>query len=415
MDRVRGPHIVLLELYATGHHRSYLEMLVDYWLSSELPGRLTLFLSSDFESGHPDFVERLDALEGAGIFQVTYDVNANVSSGGLRALWRTSREHTRAARHVLKTLSPDHLLFMYFDHAQLTVPALAAEALDRGTRLSGIYFRPTFHYEADGARSRLTHLRKRLLAMRAVRSDALYRLFCLDPYVVDPLNRRLRPGRADVAVHVPDGVSRPDVSLTRSEQRARWDCGDDDVVFLFFGSIEPRKGIIHFLDALNQDTALLRDRARFVVAGRIPPEWRVEITARIEKLSSSLRISLDDRYIEDGEMASHFHACDIVLAPYVGHVGSSNVVIRAAAAGKPVIGPTEGLVGRQIRDHRLGVSVDTREPASIHAALVRGVQDAGSLFDRARSSAFAEQNTAEKYARTVLAELQPARNGVQSS
>ena len=60
------------------------------------------------------------------------------------------------------------------------------------------------------------------------------------------------------------------------------------------------------------------------------------------------------RYITDQEEKLGFCACDAVLLPYIGHIGSSAILSRAAAAGKMVIASDEGLIAKRVRKHGLG-------------------------------------------------------------
>lgn len=410
MARHPGEHIVLLDLYSTGHHRTYLEMLVEYWVRTGMSGRLTLVVTSDFDVRHPDFVSRLRDMERKGLALREIQTDIRSGWGGIWRLFQAGLEHGKAARNVLDTLAPDHLLFMYFDHVQLAIPGLASEAERSGTHLSGIYFRPAFHADGNGLHAVMTALRKRWIARRAMRSGGMHRLFCLDPYVVDEINDWAPEARRDVAIYLPDGVSHPQPDLDREARRRLWCCAQDDVVFLFFGSIERRKGIFVLLDALENLDDEVRSRSRFIVAGSIPDGERETVVSRIDALPPNTRISLDDRYIPDAEMASCFQACDVVLVPYVGHVGSSNVMIRAAGAGKPVIGPESGLVGKQIRDHGLGLAVDTRDASEVRRALIVCADDASAVFDPGRARAFAEVNSATNFAKTVFNGLEPGRN-----
>ena len=48
----------------------------------------------------------------------------------------------------------------------------------------------------------------------------------------------------------------------------------------------------------------------------------------------------------------------------------SGVVIRAAAARKPLLASAFGLMGALVQNHRLGIAVDAREPAAIAEALL---------------------------------------------
>ncbi len=53
-----------------------------------------------------------------------------------------------------------------------------------------------------------------------------------------------------------------------------------------------------------------------------------------------------------------FEQSDVILMPYTRPEYSSGILALAARSGKPVIGPTGGLLGRLIRENGLGVAAE---------------------------------------------------------
>ena len=82
-----------------------------------------------------------------------------------------------------------------------------------------------------------------------------------------------------------------------------------------------------------------------------------------------------------------FAAADIVLLPYCGHFGSSAVLSRAAASGKAVIVSDDGLLGRRVRDHRLGLLVEPGKESSLAIAMTRAMRFSPSEKERYRQAA----------------------------
>ncbi|MDA1029678.1 MAG: hypothetical protein O3B41_11590, partial [Bacteroidetes bacterium] len=85
--------------------------------------------------------------------------------------------------------------------------------------------------------------------------------------------------------------------------------------------------------------------------------------------------------------------------------GSSGILIRAAAAGKPVLGSSYGMVGRNITRHQLGFAVDCNEPEQLVEAVTAFIADPAGAFDAATSLAFAQSNSSKAFAQTILADL----------
>jgi glycosyltransferase involved in cell wall biosynthesis len=107
--------------------------------------------------------------------------------------------------------------------------------------------------------------------------------------------------------------------------------------------------------------------------------------------------------VSDEEMHALFAAASLVLVPYQRHVGSSGVVVRAAAAGVPVLGPSYGMLGMLIEDRCLGESVDTTRPEELAAGLARFLDPSTPFpFDAEKARAYAAANTEEAMASTLF-------------
>ena len=78
----------------------------------------------------------------------------------------------------------------------------------------------------------------------------------------------------------------------------------------------------------------------------------------------------------------------------------SAVLVRAAAAGKPVLSSDYGLMGQLVKTQQLGQAVDAESPVAVADALATFGQ-ATWPADPAAMQHFAEQNQASQYARTI--------------
>ncbi len=108
-------------------------------------------------------------------------------------------------------------------------------------------------------------------------------------------------------------------------------------------------------------------------------------------------------YVPDGEVSAYFHLADVVVAPYPRHAGMSGVVLLAAAAGRPVLTSSYGLVGELTRRRSLGLAVDVCQ----QAALVEGLQrfllaDPTSLCDPVELGRAAREHEAGRFAAVLL-------------
>lgn len=313
------------------------------------------------------------------------------------ARWWTMRRH-------LRRTGAQHGFFLMLD--LLSLPLALGLGAGRRRRLSGILFRPSVHYGAIGPYKpsrgeRLRDARKDLLYRLMLRNPALEHVLSLDPFFPEHARKRYAKGHKVTAL--PDPANPP------------VDCGSANgpgfapsgrISFLLFGYLTERKGPLAVLDALFLLPREVAPRVAILFAGRIDPALRDQIQQRQSELARhhpDLWLRIDDRRLDQAELASLVRQCDVVLAPYQRFVGSSGVLLWAAVSGRPVLAQEFGLVGRLTRDHRLGVSVDASDPSHIAREIVRMVECGPSTFiDGAAAASFAAARSPQRFASLVL-------------
>lgn len=400
------PHIMLFDLYATGHHPQYILNLVEYWAKHSVECRLTVVAPGEMVETNDVLASLFHQYRGRGL-QMTSSGASLTAPSSMLDMIMVDRTHGRVLRHHMKTLNPDHVALMYFDHVQLSL----ALGLRRGynATLSGIYFRPTFHLNESpaGIKSRLTTYRKKATLLRAVRNSRFRHLFCLDPFVVPVLGRMAPEVQA---VHLPDGV-RIHTNLTEpSDVRAAWAVPQGRVVALLLGVLDSRKGVYRILQALQLLEPEIQRKLAIILAGPVKPSDETSLHDAIAgaRKQTEVHVHLDKRYVPDDEVQTFVEASDVVLVLYQrDHVGSSNMLIRAAVAGVPVLGTDHGLIGRLIRKNRLGDTVNSIDPNAIARGLKRLVTAGESAsFESEMAMTFGRNNSAahmgEVFFRNVL-------------
>jgi glycosyltransferase involved in cell wall biosynthesis len=177
---------------------------------------------------------------------------------------------------------------------------------------------------------------------------------------------------------------------------------------LFFGDIAGRKGLwelIHSLDALTTEEARL---VCLAIVGHAEPEVERRLAPTLDRLVATRPLSIVRRaaYVDEAELADWFTATDVVLAPYIHHVGMSGILFLAAAYGKPVIAQDFGPMGRLTRDHRLGLTVDPSNPRALADGMRSFLSETSQpVFDREAAYALASKHSYEKFTDTLLETL----------
>jgi glycosyltransferase involved in cell wall biosynthesis len=389
-----------------GHQLGYLQHLAEYWCERSIPGRLDILVVPDFISMHREFARwcsgnhdhgialrsiappqarRLEELRGSML-------GRSLLQGNILAGW-------------LAELAPDDCLMMCFDQLQ---PTLALSQLgQRGVGLHGIYFRPMLARSLYGAawRNWPEMAWRRLLLKGALRNPGLRTLFCLDRACIPYIRKQTSRVRA---IALPDPVR--EYQRRANPACVRRDLGAEPgrALLLLFGELSRRKGTFQLIEALSLLSAQDAARLAVVIAGPIPKGDKpmIDRLATALRAASAVQLLIVDRFIADHEIQDLFAAADFVIAPYQQHIGMSAVLVRAAMAGKPIIGPDYGLLGQLIRRKRLGITVQCSRAEAIARAIgVSLSQPPQRLFDAASAKVFAESNRAGRFSSTIFGRL----------
>lgn len=403
---MRARHLLLFEPNIGGHHGLFLHHLVDYWCTHALEGKLDLLIPEDFLSKHQTLSKRLKAPDAKAIQIYTFAHQKQKQQKKNTGLIAHDFQIGKILKQHLEITQPTHCLLMYFDHLQLSLGS--GLRFHFPIQLSGIYFRPSFHYpdlmeRPASWKEQLNHLRKSIQLKVALSNPHFQTLFCLDPFVVpyiEQFQRDIRP------VALPDGVETYDV--TDANTTKSWHVEPARQVALLFGSLASRKGVFNVLEALPLLDRYLQKKMAIVFSGSILGLERDHFEHMILQAQQQTEVQLivDDRFIEDDEIPAMMEQADVVLVTYLRHIGSSNVLIRAARAGTPVLGSDYGLVGAQIRRWHLGIAVDTTQPQAIaHGLETFLLNPEDSTFNPEEALTFSQANTALKFAETIFANL----------
>lgn len=399
-------HLLLFDPYTGGHHAEHVRHVLRGWevrFGGDADHRVTVAVAPDLLRAHPDLLQLGAGLHPRVRFVEIADVEGLRGSLLAAGLW-----HRRVLTQLIERLRPTHVLLLYLDHAQLALGLSLRFSFPLA--LSGILFRPSFHYGRFETTSpplseHVTRLRKRLVLRGALRNPHLTTVFTLDPSAVSDINA-LSTNTEAVALPDPIDPTTMGGAGSPAEIRAAYGVEEGRTLALLFGLLAERKGVFAVIEALRFLPDSVARHLTVLLAGAIRPEIRDRLYAAAEDVDSPTQLVLHGAFVPDDEIQDLVRAADLILVPYQRHVGSSGVLIRAAAAGRPVLGQDYGIVGQQIREHSLGRTVDSTQPEVLAAALEAFLEAPEAGFDRDAARVFAEINTIEAYQRVLFDHLQ---------
>lgn len=392
--------ILIFDLEVTGHHAGYIRHLLHYWPHAD--DELVLVVSPQFLAQHQDVVATQCRANVTWV-SITQEELAWYEASKCSLLRYTWAEWRLFCRYAQKVNAAQGLV-MYVDRFQLPL----ALRLPLPCPLSGIYFRPKFHYRAfashrpaQGEEARAK--REKWLWRSALGHPQLKTLFCLDPFAVEPMNRL--SGRAKV-VHLPDPVEiYPQPAKAASALRHELGIEPERKIFLLFGVLDRRKGIYQVLEAVKGLPVKQQSQVALLLVGTLANADMASVLAQIEEVGneSKIQIALCDYFVKGEDIQSYFEMADVVLALYQQHVGSSGILLWAAAAGKPVLASDYGLMGELVRQYELGVALDSTKVHTVMLgieAFLKG--ELSEKFDIGSARTWAKKNSAEHFAETII-------------
>jgi glycosyltransferase involved in cell wall biosynthesis len=337
---------------------------------------------------------------GRVVFKSLSEVTSQVSSGNSSSEWETIR----------RCISQDGSIACFLPTLDGVVKEIVFSPWSReGFKVSGLLFRPFLHYRLFALHrnkkwpSLRTWFKSYALNLAFFHRPLIAEVLTLDPFAPPYYNRILRTQKmrylTDYLVETPP-LPNP---------RDYFQLPSDRLVVLFFGSIARRKGVIQFLEAIEQafrDRPQLSAQVAVVFAGTIFDDIDEELIDRVQHIRQNFGnalIQVRDGFLKDEEVSTLICASDVVCALYTHHVGMSGMLTLAALHGRLVLGSDFGLVGELIRRFNLGVTCDASAPSSIKMALYDVIEQAKNLTEERKHqmAEFASRYSAERFGREV--------------
>lgn len=404
MQYMGDRQLMLFDLSIYGHHPSYIQHFINYWSKQESPGSLDIVVSPKFIQEHSNVVLAASNQQNVNFIAITQEEEATLKprTSGINRNLRAFQEWNLYCKYA-DILKANQCLIMYLDPYLLPL----AVGMKSPCSLSGIYFRPTFHYPTfsnytTSWNNPFQQWREKLILNRVLRHPQLKTLFCLDPFAVKHINNFNNLA----AVHLPDPVLLQNENEGKLENlKQRLEINSEKKVFLLFGALNGRKGIYQLLEAIGLLPSAHIEQMCLIFVGEANPTDQALIKSKVAATRQAHPVQIIEHYefVPEQDIQAYFQLADVVLAPYQHHVGMSGILLLAAAANKPVLSSNYGLMGEMVQRYQLGITVDSTLPEEIAKGLQRCLdKSADELSDRTLMQLLAEKNSAEEFATTLF-------------
>lgn len=394
------PHILIFEPEANGHQMNFVRYMLDGIATLGTTPRITLLTTED-AAGHINCRKLVsDFSESLTIRIVTPVIKGSRLFRSLSAFAERQWRFAEAFIQGFAEIGPqdvDFVLIPSLESIGLWQLALRRR-LFRGKPWATVANAIRFHHKLSGVEgpTRAIDVLQRGLFSQVVRDPDLVCFGTNDPYLPRAVHHRN-------VVFCPDPCTPPGLS-GMATARVAYGIGPEACVILVFGFIDRRKCVDVLLEGVARvapDSALT-----ILLAGAQHPGHLGPIMAgtAARKLRDQGRLVEANRFIDFSQEIDPMSVADIVWVFYErDFVRNSNVLALAGLARKPVIARRQGLVGRQVEEHELGLALQSASPDEVAAALTQLARDPAMrrrMGDNG-ARAFAE-NTPENFARPVV-------------
>ncbi len=384
-------NILIFEPDASGHHSGYLYHLIINFLQNDYSYKLIILVSPDFFLKHPQILQKTLSPR---VQWIKFSEKEFVEWKKPKSVFKRSILEWDLFCQYAKKYNSILGFFMYIDYLQLAVLTQPAPPCP----ISGILFRPTLvNYPANSWKERLNYWRKNITLKFFVKNKNLDSLFNLDPFATDYI---LKNWNTEKVKFLPDPVQVYPTTKTKSEVKTSLGIGESKMVFLIFGYLDSRKGIADVMETIGKIPGETSQKGCLLIVGPWEENERKLFNIQLPKIKQTthFQIVVKDSFVKDEDIQQYFKVADYAFALYNKHFGMSAIMVRAAAAQKPLISSNFGLIGKIVVENELGITIDNDLKEKLEMLLNNEI----SIGNKEKMRAFAELNQADNYAKVIL-------------
>lgn len=267
--------------------------------------------------------------------------------------------------------------------------------LSRGVTISGVIYHIYLYKEQQLSRV------QRLLNVFKYQVMARSRAFGTNMILNDPESAEVfnHKYKCDKFVGLPDPFV-PISTKSTFNFREKYGIPQTAKVFAHFGGLAKRKGTLDIIQSLRVLDIEKQRNYWFVFAGVLNNDIKDAFYRLYDELKENCHIIVKDEFCSYEYIASLCLASDAILAPYHQTDLSSGMFGYASQFGKPLIAPSQGLIGKIVRQYNLGVILDSVDEKALSESYDKVVPDVCSI-----SKEYMEENSVVHFQEVISKNL----------
>lgn len=387
--------VAIYEPFAVGHRFHFVALLISALRNLDCKIEL---LTSKSAAQSPEFSIHLSPfVDSFDIFELP-EVTSDKSNYFLS---RISNAEAKRFSYALNKIKPDHL---FVTTASQFTTEFASRFTYRSSFANHDLFSEGLHLSPGYGYPDLTFPRKCLNRVQSLIERKLpWNIYShLDPFQLQTLRKQDR--NPEKYLVMPDPSPTPP-EIPKESVRKSFGIPEDGRYIGCSGAITREKGVIDLIQAFRDAIPKIDPNEKLLFAGKFSEDVKSYVASHCADLIRSGRLYCIDRRLSEHEMDSVIRNFDILCAAQYWRPGSSGMLIRAAAAGVPVIARDRYWSGRIVPMFGLGWTCQTWDVKHFSIAIIRCFNDLSDYQPPPTASRFVEFHSIENFKSTMLVNI----------
>lgn len=385
-------NILLFDILNTGHHIEYISHLYDYVKNKTTTNNYYFVVHQNFSLKCPDIYSEAKNLKHISFIEVDENLLVGLN---VKNRFRRSLNNFKIVQYYANKFSIDECYLLYFNIFQIAIGLVKTNY-----KIKGILFMQFTNMSKNSLKDYYYYYRRYFPLLLSIKNKSLEKIFILnDEKSCYILNDKFK--RKSLFAKLPDPILNIKID-EEIEIRKNYNIPNQRKVFLLFGAISERKGVLEVINSCLFLNKKQQQNTTILIVGFTKLEMlaqKIRDFIKEHNHKNDTQIIFENSFVSNAKMTSLFRQSDVILIPYKNPEASSGVLGHAMNSFKPVIAPSTGLIAEIVREHKMGVVIDKIAPREIANAITK-VNDI--VVDNKKVQNYINEHTAINFAKTIF-------------